>query len=157
MENTNNQTKKTSYPLNPDSAFVKELFAGLTANTKRYGYPICPCRLATGNKEEDKDVICPCDYREQDVAEYGTCYCGLYVSQKLIDEKGKIKPIPERRLSQEMRLKMAKGKENESNLTNLSYPIWRCQVCGYICARTEAPQVCPICGATHERFEILVK
>jgi rubrerythrin len=35
----------------------------------------------------------------------------------------------------------------------LAYPVWRCRVCGYLCARDEAPGVCPICKARKERFE----
>ena len=41
----------------------------------------CPCRLAAGDREWDRDIICPCVYREPDVAEYGSCYCNLYVSR----------------------------------------------------------------------------
>ena len=30
--------------------------------------------LASGKKEEDLDIICPCDYRDPDVSQYGACY-----------------------------------------------------------------------------------
>jgi ABC-type ATPase with predicted acetyltransferase domain len=30
------------------------------------------------------------------------------------------------------------------SLTNLPYPVWRCKVCGYLCARDGPPEVCPI-------------
>jgi ferredoxin-thioredoxin reductase catalytic subunit len=62
------------YHLNPDVAFTKDLVLGLLSNEKRYGYPNCPCRLASGVKEEDLDTICPCDYRDPDVTEFGTCF-----------------------------------------------------------------------------------
>ncbi|MCX6100041.1 MAG: ferredoxin:glutaredoxin reductase, partial [Candidatus Bipolaricaulota bacterium] len=32
--------------------------------------------------------------------------------------------------------------------------VWRCRVCGYLCARERPPAVCPICKATSVRFEI---
>jgi rubrerythrin len=32
--------------------------------------------------------------------------------------------------------------------------VWRCRVCGYLCARTEPPEVCPICKVGKERFEL---
>ena len=32
--------------------------------------------------------------------------------------------------------------------------VWRCRVCGYLCARTEPPEVCPICKVGRERFEL---
>ena len=69
------------YHLNPDTDFAKELVCGLITNECRYGYPACPCRLASGEKGEDIDIICPCDYRDADLADYGACYCSLYVSE----------------------------------------------------------------------------
>ena len=63
------------YHLNPDVEFTKELLKGILVNQKRYGYWACPCRLASGEKSEDLDLICPCDYRDTDVDEHGTCYC----------------------------------------------------------------------------------
>ena len=62
------------YHLNPEVDFTKALVQGLLINERRYGYWACPCRLASGKMEEDLDIICPCDYRDQDVMEYGTCY-----------------------------------------------------------------------------------
>lgn len=32
-------------------------------------------------------------------------------------------------------------------------PVWRCRVCGYLCARDRPPAECPICKAKRERFE----
>jgi ferredoxin-thioredoxin reductase catalytic subunit len=51
------------------------------ANKARYGYMACPCRLASGDKDADRDIVCPCEYRAPDVAEFGSCYCNLYVSE----------------------------------------------------------------------------
>jgi ferredoxin-thioredoxin reductase catalytic subunit len=62
------------YFLNPDVAFTKDLVRGLIVNEKRFGYQACPCRLASGNKDEDIDIICPCYYRDPDVVEHGACY-----------------------------------------------------------------------------------
>lgn len=141
------EAKMGGYHLNPDEIFTKELVESLLINEERYGYPACPCRLASGVKEEDLDIICPCDYRDIDINEYGTCYCGLYVSQEIVEGKKKLVPIPDRR-------KKEKKKKSHTSLTeNLSYPIWRCKVCGYLCAREAPPEICPICKATKERFE----
>lgn len=146
--------KKQGYFLNTDESFTKDLIRSLLINEVRYGYQACPCRLASGVKAEDLDIICPCDYRDADVAEYGACYCGLYVSKMIYENKSAIKPIPERRPNKELRNKLKNmPKENQSPVKNLSYPVWRCQVCGYICAREQAPDVCPICGVSQERFE----
>ena len=85
------------YHLNSDIDFTKELIKGLLVNQKRYGYWACPCRLASGKREDDNAIICPCDYRDPDVEEYGACYCALYVSQEIKDGKKKAEPVPERR------------------------------------------------------------
>jgi rubrerythrin len=45
----------------------------------------------------DRDVICPCDYRDPDVLEYGACYCALYISKEISEKKLPISPVPERR------------------------------------------------------------
>lgn len=93
----NKYAESNGYFLNPDDNFTKDLIKSLLINQKRYGYWACPCRLATGNRDKDSDIICPCIYRDPDVKEYGTCYCALYVSQEIKDRKKQAKPIPERR------------------------------------------------------------
>ena len=62
------------YHLNPDQEFTLDLVHGLLANEARYGYQSCPCRMASGQGARDLDIICPCDYRDADVSEFGTCY-----------------------------------------------------------------------------------
>lgn len=86
------------YYLNPDIEFTKDLVRSLLINQNRYGYWACPCRLASGNRAEDSDIICPCVYRDPDLDEFGTCYCALYVSQEIKDGKKKPEPVPERRI-----------------------------------------------------------
>ena len=76
---------------------VRELLEALILNKERYGYMACPCRLASGSKEDDRDIICPCVYREPDVEEYGSCYCSLYVSKDWNEGKVEKAYIPERR------------------------------------------------------------
>jgi ferredoxin-thioredoxin reductase catalytic subunit len=137
------------YHLNPDVEFTKQLVESLIINEQRYGYPACPCRLASGKKEEDLDIICPCDYRDADILEYGACYCGLYVSEKILKGEEKLQSIPERRPPKEKRSESITQKLQ----TGLPYPVWRCKVCGYLCARESPPEVCPICKAKKERFE----
>ena len=83
--------------LNKDKDFVMDILEGLLTNEQRYGYRSCPCRLAWGAKEQDKDIICPCVYRTQDVKEYGSCYCNLYVSREWNEEKIPHNYVPERR------------------------------------------------------------
>jgi ferredoxin-thioredoxin reductase catalytic subunit len=140
------------YHLNPEVAFTKELVKGLLVNQKRFGYQACPCRLASGKKEDDLDIICPCDYRDPDLGDYDSCYCGLYVSEAVVKGKKKIGTIPERRPPAEKR-NLAKQKPAQAVVGSLPLPVWRCRVCGYLCARNGPPEVCPICRATKDRFE----
>jgi ferredoxin-thioredoxin reductase catalytic subunit len=141
------------YHLNSDMEFTKALISGLIENEKRYGYGSCPCRLATKNKDEDVDIICPCDYRDPDLAEYGACYCALYVSEAVLKGEKKLSPIPERRPSPEERAAKKLPSSSPARIDHLAYPVWRCKVCGYLCAREEPPEICPICKAKKERFE----
>jgi len=77
--------------------FNKDKKKGLLLNKQRYGYMCCPCRLSANDPQWDRDIICPCVYREPDVAEYGSCYCNLYVSRAWNEEKIPHEYVPERR------------------------------------------------------------
>ena len=85
------------YHFNADRERTMELLEALIANKDRYGYMACPCRLASGDRDNDKDIICPCVYREPDVAEYGSCYCNLYVSREWNEGTVERPYVPERR------------------------------------------------------------
>jgi ferredoxin-thioredoxin reductase catalytic chain len=85
------------YLFNKDRERIFELLEALLVNKKRYGYMACPCRLASGDRKSDADIICPCEYREPDVKEYGSCYCNLYVSREWNEEKLPHRYVPERR------------------------------------------------------------
>jgi rubrerythrin len=37
--------------------------------------------------------------------------------------------------------------------TRSGLPVWRCRVCGYLCARPRPPLKCPVCKADRDRFE----
>jgi ferredoxin-thioredoxin reductase catalytic chain len=149
----NREAEAGGYHLNPDVEFVKELLQGLITNEQRYGYWACPCRLASGDKEEDLDIICPCDYRDPDLSEFDTCYCSLYVSEEVVRGEKEVGAIPERRPPPEERAKAVHAQPLAGTLPALPYPVWRCRVCGYLCARDEPPGVCPICKAKKDRFE----
>jgi len=144
------EAESSGYHLNPDEEFAKFLVRGLLVNEKRYGYRSCPCRLASGVKAEDIDIICPCDYRDDDLVEFDQCYCGLYVTEKVLKGEKEVTSIPERRKAEEDRKIIT---EEGIGISELKYPIWRCKVCGYLCARISPPEACPICRASRERFE----
>lgn len=79
--------------------------------------------------------------------------------------------IPERRPPKELRDRMREEQKQGTGAEgvpaiarapgqgiriSLSYPVWRCKVCGYLCARDEPPDICPICKVTKDRFELFI-
>lgn len=152
------------YHLCPDPQLLDDLLEGLATNTRRYGYGSCPCRVASGKKNYDVDIICPCEYRDADVDEFGMCYCGLFVSEKVKNDPSLLGPIPERRpqeiidaaltaAEQTQERKEGRSMKPQQGKDSKKIPVWRCAVCGYLCARELPPPLCPICKAKAERFE----
>lgn len=139
---------KGGYLLNTDDEIVETLAEGLVINAERYGIESCPCRLYKGSNEDNLDIVCPCVYRDDDLAEYGACYCALYIASEADGQAQK--QVPERRPSLDAR-KSAEHKTGASE-SSLEFPVYRCSVCGYLCANNNPPRVCPICKATAERF-----
>lgn len=94
--------EQKGYFFNKDKERVFELLEALIVNKQRYGYMACPCRLASGDHEFDRDIVCPCVYRVPDVEAYGSCYCNLYVSKEWNKEKIPHNYVPERRPVEKM-------------------------------------------------------
>jgi len=90
-------SEKNSWILNKDQQTFNDLIDGLVDNKKSYGYQSCPCRLASGKRDLDRDLICPCDYASPDIQEYGACYCNLYLSSDFYEKNIDFIAVPERR------------------------------------------------------------
>ena len=144
------EAEASGYHLNPDTGATRQLVKGLIINDRRYGYWSCPCRLAAGEKAKDLDIICPCDYRDQDLNDYGMCYCSLYVTEDILSGRKQVAPIPERRGTEP---KPQSPSSAGPLPASLPQPLWHCKVCGYLCLRPNPPQKCPICKADKDRFE----
>jgi ferredoxin-thioredoxin reductase catalytic chain len=155
--------KTYGYHLVYDSDLLKGLLEGLKVNEQRYGYPSCPCRLASGNFDYDRDIICPCDYRDPDVAEYGSCYCRLYVNTDVYEGKAPLPTVPERRPVEKQsrafgattpsaETKPAVATEETDEHIQIGPKLWYCKQCGYVVFRDDPPYVCPICKAKREMF-----
>jgi ferredoxin-thioredoxin reductase catalytic subunit len=158
------------YFLHPDPEFLNDLLEGLKRNEERYGYPSCPCRLASGVFEYDRDIICPCDYRDPDVQEFGSCYCALYTRKDLYEGKTPIRSIPERRPKEmQARAYVTTAETSEKvptapssavvvskETSQVKKKMWYCRQCGYVCYREEPPYVCPICKAKREFFAEMI-
>lgn len=159
--------KTYGYYLTPQPELLQMFLEGLKTNEDRYGYPSCPCRLATGSFEVDRDIICPCDYRDPDVAEFGACYCRLYVNKAVFDSQN-LPEVPERRpIEKQGRaygLKNVQAQTNDEKMevqaqsSQVAEPsavkkkLWYCKQCGYVVYREDPPYVCPICKAKKEMF-----
>jgi ferredoxin-thioredoxin reductase catalytic subunit len=152
-ERLDREAEAAGYHLNPDGEFTRDLIEGLLVNEERYGYRACPCRLASGKKDEDLDMICPCDYRDADLLDWGACYCALYVSDAVKNGEQSVGPIPERRPPPKGRSHLHSGSADTHPAPPGGLPVYRCRVCGYLCAREHPPAVCPICKAKRDRFE----
>lgn len=79
IEKYEDYAKKNGFRLNPNKEIVKGLVEALFMNEKKYGEKYCPCRVITGDKEKDKDKICPCIWHKDEIKKMGHCHCGLFV------------------------------------------------------------------------------
>ena len=160
--------KTYGYYLTPQPELLQGFLEGLKTNEDRYGYPLCPCRLASGNFEFDRDIICPCDYRDPDVAQYGACYCRLYVNKQVYESKN-LPEVPERRpiekqqraygtppVSRQASPQSAQEKPAAAQAPKpqptVKKKLWYCKQCGYVVFREDPPYICPICKAKREVF-----
>ncbi|MBD3181326.1 ferredoxin:glutaredoxin reductase [Candidatus Poribacteria bacterium] len=147
------EAKKTGYMLNPDEEILDGIIEGIAINENQLGYWSCPCRMASGSRMADFDIICPCEYRDPDLDEYGRCYCALYVNQEYVDAGMPTEPIPERRPESKQNSKTDPEETQKIKDGGKEIKVWRCDVCGYLCARPGPPSICPICRAKKDRFE----
>jgi ferredoxin-thioredoxin reductase catalytic subunit len=157
-ERLDREAEAAGYHLNPDVTFAKDLVRGLLVNEERYGYRVCPCRLASGSRQRDLDIICPCDYRDPDLLDWDACYCALYVSEEVLEGEKQLESIPERRPPEGHRPQQTPAPappkpRGKATGDEMALPVWRCRVCGYLCARERPPGRCPVCKARQDRFE----
>lgn len=156
IEKLRKEAEPGRYNLNPNIEDLKMIIEGYLENDKKFSYPACPCRLASGNFQEDKDIICPCDYRDADIVEFGGCYCSLYVDDDIASGQKEPQPVPERRIVQPQdngSIDIGSG----DAIMKLDSNVWRCPVCGYLCAKDQPPPKCPICGVSRDRFELFIE
>lgn len=74
------------------------------------------------------------------------------MSGEVLAGKKETQAIPERRpADRALRPQFRREAAVKGGIT-----VWRCRVCGYLCAREGPPEVCPICKVSKERFEAFV-
>lgn len=118
-----------SYKINPDQRLIDDLLRGLVINEKRYGYKVCPCRLAAGKYQMDCDIICPCSYCFSDVEKYGKCYCSLFVSDRFISGDPSLPQyVPDSRERSEVRGETVRNVPGETLVTKAEAAAFVCKI-----------------------------
>ncbi len=79
IDNYEKYAEANGFKLNPDKKAVERLVNGLLENEKKYSAKYCPCRRVTGDKEEDKSKICPCQWHREEIEKDGHCFCRLFI------------------------------------------------------------------------------
>jgi ferredoxin-thioredoxin reductase catalytic subunit len=69
---------ENNFKLNPDIKILNGIISALLRNKDINGEIYCPCRIITGNKTEDKKIICPCIYHKDEIKQDGHCKCRLF-------------------------------------------------------------------------------
>lgn len=71
--------KTKGFKLNPNRKIVENIVRALLKKEKEYGARYCPCRVMTGDPEQDQKTICPCIFKERELRDQGFCHCSLFV------------------------------------------------------------------------------
>jgi len=75
-------TDNNDFMLNPDEEHVSMVIDGVLVNEKDCGLKLCPCRLRDGTRQRDLELICPCNFKSQDIWKTeGRCWCGLFIKR----------------------------------------------------------------------------
>jgi ferredoxin-thioredoxin reductase catalytic subunit len=75
--------RKQGWSLNEDPRQLGTIIRGLVRNKTKFGRPYCPCRLRSGDEENDKAIECPCVYHKDEIADRGNCHCNLFFKELL--------------------------------------------------------------------------
>lgn len=69
---------QNNYALNPSWMMSTNLEIWLSEMEATFGKRYCPCFEPSGDAELDKKMMCPCEFIEDEIKEYGTCHCALF-------------------------------------------------------------------------------
>lgn len=76
-------TAQKNYALNPSWMMTTNLKIWLSELEATFGKRYCPCFEPSGDAQLDKKMLCPCEFIEDEIKEYGTCHCALFGSADL--------------------------------------------------------------------------
>ena len=79
IEFSKKYAEEQGFKLNPNEAVVNAIIKGLLKREAEEGEKYCPCRVNSGDKEEDKKNICPCFWHKEEIERDGHCKSRLFV------------------------------------------------------------------------------
>ena len=99
----NRYAKQNGYRANPNWMMNANLRLWLVESEQVFGKRYCPCFEPSDDPELNNDIVCPCNFIDRDIAEKGTCHCGLFGRKDLTRSGFK---EAEKRLMKEYRVKL---------------------------------------------------
>lgn len=69
---------KKGYRVNPRRMLYANLRLWLVETERLFGRRQCPCFEPSGDPALDRKMTCPCRFIDADIADKGTCHCGLF-------------------------------------------------------------------------------
>jgi len=77
---------KNQYALNPSWMMSTNLKIWLSEMEATFGKRYCPCFEPSSDDTLNKKMLCPCEFVEDEIKEYGTCHCALFGKEDLSKE-----------------------------------------------------------------------
>ncbi len=75
-------TENKDFTLNPDPQHVEAIIDGVLELQEKHGLKLCPCRLSDRTRESELKLICPCNFKTQEIwQKEGRCWCGLFIKK----------------------------------------------------------------------------
>jgi len=70
--------RENGWKVNPDQRQLSAVVKGLARNKQKFGVQYCPCRIRSGDKEKDSEIVCPCIYHKNEIETDGNCHCQFF-------------------------------------------------------------------------------
>ena len=67
-----------NYAINPSWMMSTNLKIWVSEMELTFGKRFCPCFEPSADASLNKKMMCPCEYVEDEIKEYGTCHCALF-------------------------------------------------------------------------------
>jgi ferredoxin-thioredoxin reductase catalytic subunit len=79
--------KKKNYVVNPNLMMSTNLQIWLAEMEATFGKRYCPCFEPSADPELNRHMLCPCQFIDDEIAEYGSCHCSLF-GRATLSKKG---------------------------------------------------------------------